>query len=635
MHFRVLFWCLILGLSVNRFTSAQTNYSVASIPEGLKKNARSVIRLDKNTLELKSEGKAKLHIQMVVTVLNENGADDAVFQQLYDKFIKLNIDKATIYDENGEKIRNIPKGDIQDVSAFSGISSFEDNRVKIIDPEIRNYPFTVEYNYTLVYNGTLQLPTWNPYPDYNVAVQHSEMEVVVPDDMEIRYLEKNIAKPATPIKQEDGTHYLWEADNLNALKEEPFSTSLSDFTPTVFLGMNTFYIGGTKGNASTWLDFGKWIYSLTENRNELPPETVSRLKNMTSELDSDIKKVQLLYQYMQDNTRYFNVAIGLGGWQPIDAETVDRLGYGDCKALTNYMLAILKAVGIKSYYTVVNSGHSRQDILTDFPSNQFNHAFLCVPVEHDTLWLECTSQTEPCGFMGTYTDDRHVLVIKEDGGHLVKTRSYGVKDNSICTSAIVDLKAEGSGHVFFERTYKGFFYDYADHIYRSNDKDKKELMYKSIDIPHFTLVDYSHVPYKERIPWMEEKVNLELGNYATTMGSNIFLTLNLMNKIESVPKDLNERRSDIKIKRSSIEHDTIIYNLPDGYQVSSIPEKEYIESKFGKYSYEVQADGNRLVYIRSFELIKGTHSKEDYNQLVDFFEKILTADQKKVALKKI
>lgn len=635
MHFKVLFWCLVIGFSVNRFTCAQSNYSVANIPEALTKNARAVIRLDKNTLELKSEGKAKLHIQLAITVLNENGVDDAIFHQSYDKYIKLDIDKAIIYDENGKKIRNIPKGDIKDISAFSGISTFEDNRVKIIDPEIRNYPFTVEYDYSITFNGTLQLPTWLPYADYNIAVQHSEMEVIVPDGMDIRYSEKNIKEPATTIKQEDGTHYIWKADNLNALKKEPYSSSLSNFTPAVFLGMNTFYIGGTKGNASTWLDFGKWIYSLIESQNELSSETVSKLKDMTSGLDSDIKKVQLLYQYMQDNTRYFNVAIGIGGWQPIDAKTVDRLGYGDCKALTNYMLSILKAVGIKSYYTVVNSGYTQRDILTDFPSNQFNHAFLCVPVEHDTLWLECTSQTEPCGFLGTFTDDRYVLVIKEDGGHLVKTRSYGANENSICTSALVDLNADGSGHVFFERAYKGIFYDYADHIHRSDDKDKKELMYKSIDIPHFTLVDYSHVPYKERIPWMEEKVNLELGNYATTMGSNIFLTLNLMNKIESVPKDLNERLSDIKIKRSSIERDTIIYNLPDGYKVSSIPEKEYIESKFGKYSYEVRADGNQLIYIRSFELIEGTHSKEDYNQLVNFFEKILTADQKKVALKKI
>jgi hypothetical protein len=68
--------------------------------------------------------------------------------------------------------------------------------------------------------------------------------------------------------------------------------------------------------------------------------------------------------------------------------------------------------------------------------------------------------------------------------------------------------------------------------------------------------------------------------------------------------------------------------------MSSIPEPVYIESKFGKYSYKVHSNNDQLTYIRSFEQIKGNHPKEDYSMLVDFYDKIVTADQKKIALKK-
>lgn len=634
MQIKVLSALILLKI-IPWHLNAQMDFNVDNIPVVLKENARSVVRLDKQTLELKSEGKAKLHVQYAITVLNENGNDDAVFKQSYDKFLKVNIERAVIYNAAGKKTKLIPKSDIDDFSAISGFSTYEDNRVKVIDPKIRIYPYTVEYEYTITYNGTLQLPTWYSYEGFDISVQHSEITVIVPVDMNFRYLEKNVTNPMKMTKGKEETLYFWEVENLKALNYEPFSGSVTDYIPVVYFAMNEFVIAGYEGDLSSWAEFGKWIYSLNVDQKTLPQESVNNLLNLVAELDSDNKKVRKLYQYMQNNTRYVSVQVGIGGWKAFEAETVDRLGYGDCKALTNYMQAILDYAGIESYYTLVNSGNNKKEVLNNFPSNQFNHVFLCVPVENDTIWLECTSQTEPCGYLGTSTDDRYVLVIREDGGQLVKTPEYTVNNNIITNCANVELTEEGSGSVSFERKYKGIFFEYADYIMRSDDNTKKEKMYKSIDIPHFTLIDYNHEAFKERIPWIVENVSLELGNYATKMGSNIFLTLNLMNQIEYVPKKLDERLSDIYIARSYVEHDTIIYNLPEGYTMSSVPEPVNIESKFGKYAYEVQYENNQVTYIRSFERIKGTHPKEDYPLLIEFYEKIVSADQKKVALKKL
>lgn len=625
----------LLSLTTAYFCIAQINYNADNIPAELKENAKAVVRIENNTLELLNEGKAKLKITEAITILNENGIDLALFRQYYDKFLKISIGSAIVYDATGKKVKSIPGSEIYDFSANTGASGYDDNRVKLIDPEYRKYPFTVEYSYELVYNGTLQLPTWSPYKAYDIAVQHSEMKVIVPAGMEIRYYERNLTTPLKFNSSDKGKTYMWEANNLKALKEEPFSGPMTDYLPVVYLGMNSFSLGGIKGDASTWTSFGKWMYDLNAGRNVLPESTKQKLAMLVSNVNTESEKVKILYEYMQKNTRYVSVQMGIGGLQSFEAEKVDRLGYGDCKALSNYMQSILNSVGIEAYYTIVMAGEDAPDVLKDFPSIQFNHVIVCVPNKGDTIWLECTNQNMPCGYIGTFTDDRNVLVIKEDGGHLVRTRSYSADENLKSTLALINLTAEGKGSVKITNSYSGIYYDMLQPILRSDDADRKKLMYKSIDIPHFTLNTYSHKEHKDQIPRIEESIDLELGNYVTVMGSNMFFELNLMNKVGNSPKKLKIRLSDIYFDRPYSETDTVIYTFPEGYTIGGLPDKVVLANKYWKYSAESYMKDGKLVYVRNFKLNNGIYPKEEYPEIIQCFDQVVKADQQKVSLKKL
>ena len=160
----------------------------------------------------------------------------------------------------------------------------------------------------------------------------------------------------------------------------------------------------------TWEDFSNWIWQLNQGRDVLSLTTTAKVQEMVKDLPDDRAKVKRLYAYLQERTRYFNVALGIGGLQPVDANVVDEVGYGDCKGLSNYMKALLKAAGIKSYYALVNSGGDFPQLIQDFPSHQFDHAILCVPMEKDTIWLECTSQTIPFGVFRRFYQRPHGVV---------------------------------------------------------------------------------------------------------------------------------------------------------------------------------------------------------------------------------
>ena len=343
--------------------------------------------------------------------------------------MKVNEISGTIYDRDGKRVKRIKKEDILDYSAIQGFSIYEDNRIKAIDPEYMTLPFTIEYTYSVDYKSLFFMPSWYVFSGYNIAVQHTSFTVTTPKSYNFRYKEYKLDKGAE-INESDGKKiYRWEYKDFEALTSEPLSPPTSIIYPYVHAEPSNFTIDDYTGDFSSWNDLGQFIYTLNKEQNELPIETQNEIKELVKEAKNDYEKVNLIYQYSQKKNRYISVQVGIGGWQPFPAETVDRLSYGDCKALSNYIKSLLAVVDIESNYTLVRAGNSIKPIDPSFPSNNFNHAFLCVPLPNDTIWLECTSNTSPCGYSSDFTDDRNVLLIENNGGKLIKTPAYTAEQN--------------------------------------------------------------------------------------------------------------------------------------------------------------------------------------------------------------
>jgi len=608
----------------------EIKYKVADIPKELKENARSVIRNEEIVFELSSISSAVQKVTYAITILNKNGIDDAYFTQYYDKFTHISDIRARVYDENGEQIKRIPADAIIDHSAISGFSIYEDNRVKFIDPKVRTIPFTVEYSYEISYHGLMSYPIWNP-TNYSIAIEKSSFKVLVPKDSELRYLEKNVPSKVVLTSDEKNKIYYWELTNFKALQHEPYSYNLSDYYPTVITAPTDFEINNYKGNFASWENFGNWIYILNENKNNLTEETKKLLNNLTANIDNDFKKIKKIYEYMQGKTRYVSIQIGIGGWQPFDASTVDRLSYGDCKALTNYMMSMLQAVGIKSYYCLVEAGKSSPDMIKEFPHNQFNHAFLCVPMKNDTLWLECTSQRVPCGYIGDFTDDRDVLLVDKDNSKIVHTKAYSAEDNKETRTSRVKLDNTGGSATVFT-VYKGTSYDRMLQILLLDNTDTKRKVTEKISLPSFQLKNYAFKENKQIIPSIEETLNLSFENYGTIMGSRMFVPLNFMSRSDNMPERIRSRKTDVYIRRPYTEVDTVIYELPFLYKIESIPNPINIKSQFGNYTAQAELNSNKLVYIRTLKINKGKYPPAAYTDFLDFLEKVLTADNIKCSL---
>lgn len=336
---------------------------------------------------------------------------------------------------------------------------------------------------------------------------------------------------------------------------------------------------------------------------------------------------------MQSHTRYISIQKGIGGIQPISAQTVANTGYGDCKALSNYMKSILKYAGVNSYYTLVNGGSKDYSFDLNFVHDYFNHVILCVPLETDTIWLECTNQTSPFGFMGSFTDDRIALLVKEDCSELRHTPIYNKDKNTITRKCKINVLPDRVGTASIVSYYSGLEYDERHNIAINDQEEQKKLITENLKIQDFIINNFNCSATDGPDPVLKEELKLTLNNYYSITGNRLFLPLNLLDKLTYIPQRLDKREVAIFNDYEFTYIDSVVYELPEDYEIEALPKDLELNTSYGTYSTMLILNGKDLTYIRKLQLNIGRYPASEYESFIAFFSKIRNNDKSMLVLK--
>lgn len=615
--------------------AADGDYAVSKIPADLLKNAYVVKRAEECRFEILGLGKSKYYHKYALTIINEKGEEHAAQSLSYNKLREIKTFEGTLFDEYGKKIRSLKKSEIQDLSGVNDISLMDDTRVKQHSFFHRQYPYTVEYETVEYYNFNMFFPNWSPYDDENIAIEQSAITIVAPADFTVRYKAFNYAEEPVKGTEKGMQTYRWEIKNKEAIELEYASPFFAEIAPIVYFAPSKFEADKYQGDMSSWSSLGSFIYELNKGRDVLPEDIKAKVQSLTSGITDPYKKIEVLYNFLQQNTRYISVQLGIGGWQTYDAKYVAGRKYGDCKALSNYMYSLLKEAGIKSNYTLIRNGQFAISYLDDFPSSYFNHAILSVPLQNDTVWLECTSQDMAPGYIGGSNANRQVLLVDETGGKTAFTPRYGFKENLQVRNIEAVIDENGFLKATINTRYQAVQQDHLHGMIHALSREKQlEYLKRSIDLPHYDITDFSYQEKKDRLPLLEEHIELTAGNYASVTGKRLFITPNIISRSGTKLKANEKRKYPIFRQFEYEDVDTATITIPAGYTVEAQPAPSKIESQFGKYTSSVTIDGNKITYYRVQQRFSGKFPASDYGALVKFYDDIFKADRARIVLVK-
>jgi len=613
---------------------SQTEYSILTIPAELSKNANSVLVDELIEVDVTETNKFIYNSHRVVTVFNKKGDKHAGSYAYYDNDRKVKNQEVYVYDALGNEIEHFKKRDFKDVSATEG-SLYSDDRLSYLDYIPTVYPYTLVYDYSLTSSTTAFIYDWAPLDGYASSTKKSVYKIKFDPTNKLKHNPQRLDNFDISIV-ETPNELVFTASNLKAIRYESMSKKFVKISPKVSFALREFYLNGVYADVENWEEFGFWVQNnLLNSVGKLPESAVKKAKNLIVNETTNEAKARVIYQFLQDKVRYISIQIGIGGWKPMLASDVDRLSYGDCKALTNYTKAMLDAVGIPSYYTILYSGANGEDVTSDFMKFQGDHVILGVPDGDKITWLECTSQDLPYGFLGDFTDDRDVLIITPEGGKIVHTPIYKLEDNLQDTKATIKIDENGIVTASFHSESKGLQYNNKYYISKKNNKDQTEhYANKWTYINGYNVENIQLTNDKKKVIFTE-KLDVISSSYCSNIGKDLLFNVNVFNRLNFIPPRIKERKQEVFISEGFKDLDHYTITLSSNFMVEDLPENKIIENKFGYYKASfVAVNDKEIEYQREFRLKKGTYPPEDYTSFRNFMKQVSKLDKTKILLVK-
>lgn len=621
----------ILFFSFTTLFFAQ-DYKISSIPENLLSNANAVIRESSEDHIMKSVNEMEIKQSSAITILNTAGDSFATVYIPYDPTTKVSNIKVELYDEFGKLFKTFSKKDFSDYTNNPSSGLYVDNRVLVLRPISTKYPYTVKTSYETNTSDTTFL-NFKPLWTYRLAVEKSSFSMLNQSGIKIRT--KINDKPLAKVTHsEEGNLWKYSYQNIEAITEENLSPSLDYLIPQVEFSPEKFSLAGKQGDMTDWNSFGKWYYhQLMSPVSVVTPEILAEvaalnLKGTTSE------KVKTLFQYMQNKTRYVFIAMGIGGWQPMPASEVSKKGYGDCKALTNYMRTLLTAAGIPSYYAIIYNGDSVINFDKDFPKFSGNHAILMVPTEKEPIWLENTSQRIAFNHLSYSSHNRNVLAVKENGIELINTPIYKPEESKEKLIGKIKIAEDGSISSTANFEFSGGQYDSNLRLFSLKNDELIEALknrHYNLKIDQIAVQNLKNDRDDAKIIF---DLNLKANSFSKKIGNDLFFPV--MPYYQSVSFSSNDERK-LPFENSFPFQDDyeVEFSIPEGYKFSEIPKSTNLTTEFGTYTINYDLKDNKLFVHRILTINKGLYPKEKYSEYIAFRKKTASNDNTKVLISKL
>jgi len=538
------------------------------------------------------------------------------------------------------------------IPKISGSDLISDVREKMIQIPDSNPGNIVGYEYEVEETPFVLQEVWG-FQDTD-PVKESKFSLQLPAGWEYKAQWRNHAEvQPTPA----GTNlWQWSLSDIKGLREEGDMPPWSGVAG--YMVVNFYPPGGAAADRTfhDWPGMGIWYTSLTRGRRDATPEIKQKVAALTANASTPLEKMDAIATFMQRDIRYVAISLGIGGWQPHSAADTFNHRYGDCKDKATLMSAMLKEVGIDSYYVVINTRRGAVSAGSPAQVGAFNHAILAIKLPEGVndarlaavgqdaklgrlLFFDPTNTYVPLGQLAGHLQDNYGLLVAPDGGELIELP--GLKTNSTGTNRKGSVKLDAAGNIqgefvevhhgdaaWGQREYLKTVPKEADRIKLVESELGKSLANFSISKASVQNLDQVNQPFGFTY-------SVTVIRYAKTAGDLLLVRPRLIGVYSSglLENQKEPRQTPVVFEGPEKDTDNFEITMPAGYVVDDLPPPVDVDYSFASYHSKTEVAGNVLKYTRTMELKELVVPVEKLDELRKFY-RIIASDERNTAVLK-
>lgn len=557
----------------------------------------ATVLADATTVDYVSPRSCTTHHKTVLQVNNERGLDYATFAVGCDATTSLVSFSGEVSYARGGKPQKLKKGDLTR-SEYSTMLATDAYRYVYV-PQPAAYPFTVTYEWTTrSTDAVLCLDVFCPQPGYEVDVKQSSYSVVHSPDVQMLYTLRNVQADVREVPFSDGRPGLMlELHDLPAVKSERQAPPFAQVFPHAYFVPSAFTFAGTSGALTSWAAFGKWLDTLRQGRDVLPAALKTKLHALTDSCAEPRQKLLRVYRLLEDETRYVSIQLGIGGMRPASAADVCKYGFGDCKGLSNLMVAMLREVGIEADYVVIGTKH--ENLPADFANVALlDHAICRAHLPEGNVWIECTNPQLPLGYVHSNIAGHEALVVSSDPARpseVVRLPSYAAAENADSISIVVHLDRDGAAQMAVVEMETNLMYEAEKHLLDLAPDKQRDQLRDQLALPDFAFTTHT-ISQAERRPELSISFEGTCRKYAQVTGSRLFVPLLPYGGPQPLSCSAAERTLPVCIGGEDYtRHYRLELCIPEAYEVEYLPEAPNETTPYGSIRAAVSRDGSKII----------------------------------------
>jgi transglutaminase-like putative cysteine protease len=258
-------------------------------------------------------------------------------------------------------------------------------------------------------------------------VKASEMTIDVPAALPLLVEDHGVRHRSESSGERVRHIFSWSNDK--AIPPEPGATSDYDWS-------DRFSVSTFKSYAEIG-DYYARLHAMSAAVTSAVAELAAKIVGSASDRAA---QARLLSEWVAQNVRYVAVSVGQGTLAPTPADETIGNRYGDCKADTALLAALLAARGIASEAVLINTNLARY-VLPETPVADFNHVILYVP-ELD-LYVDPTWNHAAFGVLPWGLYDKPVVHAVDGKSRVGRTPSQRAEDNVSEVATVASVSADG------------------------------------------------------------------------------------------------------------------------------------------------------------------------------------------------